>query len=147
MKVFFPRNISGSWLNMSVQIWPATVTVVQLVLLAVGMGLSLVIRNQLIKSATTSKAIALIVTLPVFLIFVVVAFFKYSELRLHEFIAKMIKTNFLDATLKYQINYERMDPLMILFAKNKNTDHSNVAETKEMIIDKEKLKKLRGFGV
>lgn len=145
MKVFFPRNISGSWLNMSVQIWPATVSVVQLILLAFGMGISLVIRNQLVKN-NSSKTIAVMITLPVFLLFVFIAFFKYSELRLHEFIAKMIKTHFLDATLKYQINYEKMDPELVLYAKNRSNDHENVAEVKDLTIDKEKLKKLRGFG-
>jgi hypothetical protein len=146
MKVFFPRNISGSWLNMSVQIGPATVSVVQLILLAMGMGLSLVIWNQLIKNGTTSKTIAFMITLPVFLLFVFVAFFKYSELRLHEFIAKMIKTHFLDATLKYQINYEKMDPELVMYAKNRNTDHEVVAEVKDLTFDKTKLEKLRGFG-
>jgi ABC-type polysaccharide transport system permease subunit len=119
--------------------------VVQLILLAFGMGISLVIRNQLVKN-NSSKTIAVMITLPVFLLFVFIAFFKYSELRLHEFIAKMIKTHFLDATLKYQINYEKMDPELVLYAKNRSNDHENVAEVKDLTIDKEKLKKLRGFG-
>jgi hypothetical protein len=145
MKVFFPRNISGSWLNMSVQIGPASVSVVQLILLAFGMGISMVIRNQLVRSEV-SKGVAFMLAMPILLLFIFIAFFKYSELRLHEFIAKMIKTYFLDATRKFQINYERMDPELIILAKNKSGEHENIAEVKTLEVDKEKLNKLRGLG-
>ncbi len=131
---------------MSVQVWPATVSVIQLVLLAFGMGISLVIRNQLVKNNSVGKGIALMITLPIFCLFVFIAFFKYSELRLHEFIAKIIKTNFLDAIVKYQVNYDKLDPELIVIAKNKNTEHENVAELKDLSIDKEKMKKLKGFS-
>lgn len=83
--------------------------------------------------------------LPIFLLFVFIAFFKYSELNLYEFIAKMIRTYFLDVTQKFQVNYDKLDPMMILLAKNKNSDHDNVIEIKDTHIDKEKLEKLKGI--
>lgn len=145
MKVFFPRNISGSWLSMSVSVWPAQVSVIQLILLAFGMGLALVVWNQLVKNDAVWKGTALMLALPIFLLFVFIAFFKYSELNLYEFIAKMIRTYFLDVTQKFQVNYDKLDPMMILLAKNKNSDHDTVIEIKDTHIDKEKLEKLKGI--
>ena len=49
MKIFIPRNISGGWLNMSVNVGPANITIVQLMILALGLGLMLAIWNVLVK--------------------------------------------------------------------------------------------------
>lgn len=59
------------------------------------------------------------------------------------FIAKVIRTNFLDATKKYQLNRDRPDPKAIALAKNRRTDHDMIIEQKDLVLNKESLKKLR----
>lgn len=87
----------------------------------------------------------MIVALPIFLIFVFIAFFKYSELTLLPFIAKMIRTYFLDVTKKFQINYQKPDPKAIVIAKARKGDHGVVISQKDLVLDKEKIEKLHPF--
>ena len=68
-KVFIPRNISGWWFNMSVQLWPFSISIIQLMTLAVGMWLGLWIWNVLFKNGV-SKTMAFIVAIPIFMVFV-----------------------------------------------------------------------------
>ena len=142
MKIFIPRNISGWWLNMSINMWPFTVSIVQLMILAIGLWLTLGVWNMLFKS-WVSKATAFIVAIPIFLICVFVAFFRYSELTLIPFGAKMVRTHFLDTTKKYQINRDKPDPKAIALAKSRKTDHETVINQKDLIMDEESLNKLR----
>lgn len=82
------------------------------------------------------------IVFPIFLLFIVIAFFKYAELTLLPFIAKMIKTYFLDVTKKFQINRKKPDPVGIALAKSRKTDHDVVIEHKELVIDQTKVDKL-----
>ena len=129
---------------MSVTIGPATITVVQLLILAMGIGLSLGVWNKLV-TGNVDKLIAFLFVLPILLLFIFIAFFKYSELTLIPFIAKMIRTYFLDVTLKFQVNRDRPDPLAITLAKIRKTEHDHSIEQKNLYIDKEKLNKLKVF--
>ena len=88
---------------------------------------------------------AFIVAIPIFLVFVFVAFFKYSELTLFPFIAKMIRTYFLDVTKKYQINWLRVDIHAINLARFRNTEHETIIEQKSLRLDTQKLEKLQRF--
>ena len=126
---------------MNVQVGPIQISIVQLMLLAIGVWMSLALANAFIRNGA-SKAIAIIITLPIFLLFVIVAFFKYSELRLHEFIAKMIRTHILDTTKKYQLNRTKPDPVTIALAKARKTDHDTVIENKNLVLDQEKLERM-----
>ena len=142
MKVFIPRNISWWWLNMSVNIGPATISIVQLIILAFWLGITLAIRNTLIKWGA-SKSAATIVSLPFFLLCVFIAFFKYSELTLIPFIAKLIRTYFLDTTKKFQVNRNRPDPKAIALAKSRHTKHDIIIEHKDLLLHEAQLNKLK----
>lgn len=113
-------------------------------MLAVGVGVTLALANAFIRNGM-GQILAFLLALPFFVICVVIAFFKYSELRIHEFVAKMIKTHFLDTTKKYQINYAKIDPVTIALALSKKVDREVVIKQKDLLIDNEKLDKLRGF--
>lgn len=141
MKIFFPKNISGGRLNLSVQIWPATISIVQMLLLAVGLGFGMWLRNLFVRNGA-SKLIAFMLAIPIFLIFVLIAFFKYSELRLHEFIAKMIRTYFLDVTRKFQVKYARPDPIRVAIAKAKASDRGVIITQKDLVLDENELDRL-----
>lgn len=128
---------------MNFQMGPISVSLVQLILLAVGMALSLVIWNGMVRSGA-SKATAAVFAIPVFIIFIVIAFFRISELGLVAFIAKLIRTNFLDTPRKFQENYERIDPADIALKKAKaNDDQEKVRTNKYDAVDKDKLDKLK----
>ncbi len=88
------------------------------------------------------KRVAAIIAFPIVLLFIIIAFFKFSELTLLPFIAKMIKTYFLDVTKKFQINRNRPDPIAISTAKFNKTDHDVIIEHKQLIIDQKKVDKL-----
>lgn len=141
MKIFFPKNISGGWLNLSVQVWPATISIVQMLLLAVWLGFGMWLWNIFVRNGA-SKLVAFMLAIPIFLIFVLIAFFKYSELRLHEFIAKMVRTYFLDVTRKFQVKYARPDPLLVAIAKAKASDREMVITQKDLVLDDNKLERL-----
>lgn len=143
-KVFIPRNISGWWFNMSVQFWPFSISILQLMTLAVGMWLWLWLRNTLYKNGV-GRYTAIVVAAPIFLAFVFIAFFRYSELTLFPFIAKMIRTYFLDVTKKFQINRLRPDPHAINLARFRRTDHDVIIEQKQLQLDEATLQKLENL--
>lgn len=143
MKVFFPRNIPGGWLSMSVQIWPVQISIVQLMLLAVGVWLTLAVANAVMRATWGNKVLWFLVAIPIFLVTVIIAFFRYSEMGIVEFVAKQIRTHFLDVTKKYQMNYTRTDPVSVALAKARKTDHDVVISQKDLVLDGDKLDKLR----
>lgn len=71
----------------------------------------------------------MVAVLPIFIVFVVIAFFKVSELSLIPFIIKMIQTHILDETVKYQINVDHIDPADLAF------DRSKLNEPQESTLD------------
>lgn len=108
------------------------------------MGISLGIWNTLYKNGLWRYS-AFVFALPVFLIFVFIAFFKYSELTLFPFLAKMIRTYFLDVTKKFQINRLRPDVHAINLARFRTTDHDVIIEQKELQLDEQELRKLESL--
>ena len=76
------------------------------------------------------------------IIFILIAFFKISELTLLPFIAKCVRTYIVDTTRKFQINYTRPDPIAVAMAQFRKTDHEYEIETKEYTLDTSKLRKL-----
>lgn len=144
MKIFIPRDIKWGLFNMSLNIWPFTITMVQLFIVAWWVALSLGIWNSL-TNQWMDKMIAFIIILPILLIFFWVAFFKFSELSLLPFLAKIAKTYFLDTTNKFQINYKKTDPLEIRIKKLKGQEKKQKIEVKDSKFDREKMKDLEWF--
>lgn len=125
MKVVFPKHIK-KWIfgTMSFQVWPFTISIIQLFILALGIALALWVFNAVWKD---SKAVGLVFALPVFVIFIIIAFFEVSELPLVPFLAKLAKTYIFDATKKYQVNYDRIDEITI------SIKEANSKEKKQVI--------------
>lgn len=86
--------------------------------------------------------VALILVLPILVVFILVAFFKISELSLLPFIAKTVRTYVINTTKKYQLNYSRPDPVAVALSQFRKTDHEYEIETKEYSLDTSKLRKL-----
>ena len=74
--------------------------------------------------------------------FILVAFFKISELTLMPFIAKTVRTYIIDTTRKFQLNYSRPDPVAVALSQFRRTDHEYEIETKEYNLDTTRLRKL-----
>ncbi len=143
MRVFVPRNIQKGRFRMNFQIGPLNVTLIQLIVLAVGMALALVIRNAMVRGGAT-RLTAAVFAIPVFVIFVVIAFFNVSEMGLVQYLAKVIRTNLLDTTKKYQDDYERIDPVDIALKKADLEISQKKAHTKKTdTVDEDKLEKLK----
>ena len=127
MKAVFPKNIQkGILAGMNFNIWPFTVSVFQLFILAIGIAIAFVVFNQFAQSskAVASKNIIL---------FSVFAFFKISELNLLAFIIKFIQNQFFDTTQKYQTNYTKNDKMAILLEKSKHQNTKQKIEYKSWI--------------
>jgi hypothetical protein len=104
-----------------------------MLVVAVGTGLSLAMRNGLVKNGS-DKLIAAILTAPIALIFGVIAFFEISELPLIPFVAKLIQTYILDEPKKFQIMISRPDPVEIhLKQMSKMEPDKQVTENKTSI--------------
>lgn len=141
MKTFFPKHIDGGRLNISFQIGPFRITMIQLMIIALGTALGLGLRNQMVKR-WVDKWLALVVVLPIFVIFIVIAFFKVSELSLIPFVAKIIQTHILDEPKKFQINTTPIDPITIALAKSKlNEPETSKQDQKTLHIDDLELAK------
>ena len=117
MKAVFPKNIQkGLLAGLTLTVGPISVSIVQIFILALGVAAAFFAFNQLQK---VNRVIGGVSAVFVFLIFLIIAFFKISEMNLLEFIVKFIKSHFIDTAEKYQTNYNKSNPLEIRFAKNK----------------------------
>ncbi len=136
MKVVFPKNIK-KWLlaGMTFQIGPISISIIQLFLLATGIGLALVAFNAVSKSS--GKGLATMVAIPILAIFLIIAFFKISELSLLPYIAKVIRNVFFDITKKFQINYTKNNPTDVLIKKIRETEKKQKIEQKQNKFDKQ----------
>ena len=74
----------------------------------------------------------IVLAIIVFIIFIVIAFFSISELGLIAFIAKMVRNNFFDTTRKFQINYQKHDPIDIKIKESRTEEEKAVIENKEV---------------
>jgi len=138
MKVVYPKNIK-KWLlaGMTFNIGPLSISLVQLFVLALWVALALATFNSV--SNAWSQALGLILALFVLLIFIVITFFKISELSLIAYIAKLIRNNFFDAKKKYQVNYDKKNPVDILIWEAKLKEEKQIIEQKSSAFDKNKI--------
>ncbi len=141
MKVFVPRNIEKWWLNMNFQIGPLSVSLIQLVILAWGIGIGLLAWNTVVKT-WGNKGVATVLAILTMLPFFVIAFFKMSELSLLPFLAKIRRNRFLDTTKKTQTNDAKIDPLQVMI-KSSHAKYEDMQqqEQKTLSIDDFKNKK------
>ncbi|MFZ5341962.1 MAG: hypothetical protein ACOZBL_05595 [Patescibacteria group bacterium] len=86
---------------------------------------------------------AMIIASPLLIIFLFIAFFKFSELTLIPFISKMIRTYFIDTTQKFQTNYAKPDPLKVSALYLKSSEAKQVMQIKDRAFAKDKVKKLK----
>ncbi|MEI7558692.1 MAG: hypothetical protein WCJ45_08120 [bacterium] len=56
------------------------------------------------------------------------------------YIAKLIRNNFFDAKKKYQVNYEKKNPIDILVKEAKSKEEKQIIVQKDNAFDKEMLK-------
>lgn len=139
MKVVYPKNIK-KWLfaGMTFTIGPLTISIIQLFVLAVGVSLALAAFNGIAKS--WSKALGLLAAIFILFVFIVVTFFKISEMGLIEYIAKIIRNTFFDTKKKYQVNYEKQNPVDVYLQEAKTKEEKQLIEQKEHTFDQNMLK-------
>lgn len=119
---------------MTFSIGPLTINIVQMFVLAVGVALALAAFNGLSKS--WSKALGILVAILIIVVFIVLAFFKISELWLMAYIAKLVRNNFFDTKKKFQVNYDKKSPLDISVQESKTKEEKQIIEQKENKFDK-----------
>lgn len=129
MKTMIPRNIEKGFFTMNFQIWPFTVSIIQLFIIAIWVWAGLWTFN-FFSQWGGSRIIWWVFWGFVILIFLVIAFFEVSELGLIAFIAKMIRTYFLDSPRKFQINYEKIDPTTLVLRRAQQHDDVQKIEQK-----------------
>jgi hypothetical protein len=145
MKVVYPKHIQkGMLAGMTFQIGPISLSIVQLFVVAIGVAGAMAIFNTFSKSG--GELVGIVLAICVLLVFILIAFFKISELALIPFIAKLIRNNFFDAKRKFQVNYDRMDPIKLLIKKYKTEEEKQVIEYKENTLSKETLEKMNKGG-
>ena len=131
MKVTFPKNIKKWFLSwFSLQIWPFSVSVLQLLLVAAGVWLAVVAFNAWQRAGSKAAWTAFAVIILIFVLFV--TFFKVSEMNVVQLLAKKIRENFFDVTKKFQSNNEKIDPVKI------SLKEWEVQETKQQVVEQKK---------
>ncbi len=139
MKVVYPKNIQrGLLAGMTFSIGPLSINVVQLFILAIGVAWALGTFNAISKWG--SKILGALIAIIILIIFLVIAFFKVSELGLLAYVGKLIRNNFFDTKKKFQTNYEKKSPLDIIIQESKTKEEKQVIEQKEKKFDKQILK-------
>ena len=128
MKVTFPKNIKkGFFSGFTLNIWPLTISVLQLLLVAMWVGLAVVAFNAGQKA--WSRAVWAAFAVIILILDLFVTFFKVSEMNIIQLLAKKIRENFFDVTKKYQSNAEKMDPIEISLKK------WAIQETKQQVVE------------
>ena len=142
MKVPFPKNIQ-KWIlaGMTLNLGPISLSIVQLLLVAVWVWLGLAVFNAGSKSGSTVAGV--VFAIPVLLIFLLIAFFKVSEMSLLEYIAKLFRNRFFDTTKKFQNNFERLDQTKILIKESKWDWTKKKIEYKENKLDEDILQSIK----
>ena len=136
MKVVYPKNIKrGLLAGMTFTIGPLNISIVQLFILALWVALALAAFNWFSKS--WSKAVWLVLAIIILLIFIIIAFFKVSELTLLPYLAKLLRNNFFDAKKKFQVNYEKKNPIDVLIEESKTKEEKQIIEQKLSDFDKQ----------
>lgn len=138
MKVVYPKNIKRGLLAwMTFSIWPLSISIVQLFILAIGISLALAAFNGFTKS--WSKMVGLLLAIIIIIVFIIIAFFKVSELWLLAYIAKLIRNNFFDTKKKFQVNYEKKNPFDVMIQESKTKEEKQIIEQKENTFDQQHL--------
>jgi len=138
MKVVYPKNIKrGLLAGMTFTIGPLSISIVQMFILALWVALALAAFNGLSKWG--SKVIGIFVAVIVIIITIIITFFKVSELWLLAYIAKLVRNNFFDARKKFQVNYEKKNPLDVIVQESKTKEEKQIIETKESTFDQKHL--------
>lgn len=76
------------------------------------------------------------------MIFILITFFKISELTLIPFLAKIIRNKFFDTNKKFQVNYEKTNPVEILIKESNTEVEKTKIEQKENTIDENLVKRI-----
>ena len=138
MKVVYPKNIKrGLLAGMTFTIGPLTISIVQLFILALWVALALATFNAFWKS--WSKLAGIFFAILIIIITIIIAFFKVSELWLLAYIAKLIRNNFFDAKQKFQVNYEKKNPIDVMIQESKTKEEKQIIEQKESGFDQKHL--------
>lgn len=117
MKAVFPKNIKKGLLSgLNFSIGPLTISLVQLFILAIGIAIALVVFS---KFSQTSKVAGTFFAILIFLFFVLIAFFRISELNIVAFLVKVIQNHFFDTTQKYQTTFNKINTTDLLIEKFK----------------------------
>ena len=131
MKVTFPKNIKKWFLSgFTLNIWPFNISVLQLLLVAMGVWLAMVAFNTAQQAWSKTAWIFFAVLILIFVGFV--TFFKVSEMNIVQLLVKKIKENFFDVTKKFQSNNEKMNPVEIALKEWKiSDDKKQIIEQKQ----------------
>jgi len=120
--------------GMAINIWPLSITIVQLLLIALWTWLALAVFSGL--KDRSGNAWALLFAIPVFILFLVLAFFKISEMWMLEYLAKIFRNKFFDVQKKYQIDFEKNNETEIAIKEAQQNDWSTqIIEHKSENID------------
>lgn len=139
MKAVFPKNIKkGLLAGLNFQIGPISISIIQLFIMAIGIAIALMIFSRF---SETSKAAGIFFAVIIVLFFMLIAFFKISELNIVEFLAKLIQNNFFDTTKKYQTNYKKIWKTELAIKKFKSTNTTQKIDYKTSL-DLDKFDKL-----
>ncbi len=146
MKVVFPKHIE-KWLlaGLTFSVGPMSLSIVQLFIVAIWVAAGLGIFNSIAK--TWSKAVWAIAAIPVLLIFIIVAFFKVSEMWLLAFVGKIVRNNFFDTTKKFQVNHERINSTQLIIQKTKTKKKKQAVIQKDRHIDQEVINQIEKGGL
>ena len=142
MKVPFPKNIEKGILSgMTLNLGPISLSIVQLLLTAVWVGIGLAVFNGVAKAWSTTMWV--IFAIPVLILFLMIAFFKVSEMSLLEYVAKLFRNRFFDTTRKFQVNFEKFDQTKILAKESKWDWSKKKIEYKENKLDADVLQSIK----
>ena len=129
MKTYIPKHIKWWMFNMHLTVWPLTITIIQLFIIAWWTAIALMAWNSLVKNGM-DKVVAALLASPILIISIIIAFFRISELSLLPFIAKWIRTSILDEKIKYQINFNNIDPIEVKIKMIKSKESKKKIEIK-----------------
>lgn len=132
---------------MHLTIGPLTITLVQMFILAIGISLALVAFNTVGGGEDGNKIVGMIIAIPVFLLFVFIAFFKISEMGLLAFGGKLLGSYFFDTTKKFQTNFKRYSTTDIIIKQSHSDEGEEVISSKKLDLEETDFSQIRNSGL
>jgi len=127
MKVVVPKHVEAWLFDMGMDIGPIRLKMRQMFFVAIGVGLTFAVMKPLMQWGL-GKLPAFIIASPILIFFLILAFFRRTELNFIPFVIKMITTYIINSPRRFQKNTSGIDKsdIILKYAQSKASEELDI---------------------